>query len=331
MASFLNLLQQSMGLNPLAEENFGDIVVTAPQPRPEASRPDFADAPARDQIQPRYVLNDDRIAPRQEELNEILPRKGMFGLKGTLRDVLGTLGDSLLVGSDADRIYQPQRQRERAGDAMFGFADNPMQAIERLAAAGFLQEAGELYNQVQQQQHRTASLSSQEADRQSRIADRDFDNREKGWNIVARLAQAGMPYDRLVRAAAGYGISVDDLSELGVTPEMTAEDRQLFSARDMTVNQQVQVPLAERRVSTGEFNAETGRINANRPRASRAAPNPTNASINAQSLLKLQRGETLTAGEQEALERSGYDLPTTRRGTTRRQVSPAPSTSSRFR
>ena len=44
--------------------------------------------------------------------------KGLFGAKGTLRDIIGILGDSLLVGNDVDPVYGPQRKREKMAEAM---------------------------------------------------------------------------------------------------------------------------------------------------------------------------------------------------------------------
>lgn len=61
-------------------------------------------------------------------------RKGMFGIKGTLRDVLGTLGDAFLLQSGNKPIYAPQRERERLGDAMAGFTRDPLGAAERVGS-----------------------------------------------------------------------------------------------------------------------------------------------------------------------------------------------------
>src|SRR3546814_8133018 len=60
----------------------------------------------------------------QEEYRRSLPyenlpeHKGMFGLKGTLRDVVGMLGDAFLVQSGNKAVYATQRQQEKAGDAL---------------------------------------------------------------------------------------------------------------------------------------------------------------------------------------------------------------------
>ena len=60
-------------------------------------------------------------------------RKGMFGIKGTFRDILGTVGDAFLLGSGGNTIYRDQREREKMGDAMAGMSTDAMGAAERLA------------------------------------------------------------------------------------------------------------------------------------------------------------------------------------------------------
>ena len=59
--------------------------------------------------------------------------KGVFGVKGTLRNILGVLGDAFLVQSGNKPVYQQRRALEKEGDAMEGFVDNPLAAIQRLA------------------------------------------------------------------------------------------------------------------------------------------------------------------------------------------------------
>lgn len=75
-------------------------------------------------------------------------RKGRFGIGGTLRDVLGTLGDAFLVQSGNKPLYHPRRMQEREADAMVGFSRNPLKAIERLAQEN-PEAAREMYEKYQ--------------------------------------------------------------------------------------------------------------------------------------------------------------------------------------
>jgi hypothetical protein len=68
----------------------------------------------------------------------------------------------------------------------------------------------------------------------------------------------------ITQQAASEGLT---LEELGIDPNWTVEEATTFANSGMTVNQQRNLPLAERRVATGEYNSESQRISATRPRA----------------------------------------------------------------
>ncbi len=267
-----------MGFNPLSlllgqqtssmiglddEDNVGPpIYVTANQGRPEPERPRFTDPPPREDIPSRYVLNDGRISPSEEELKEILPRKGMFGVKGTLRDILGTLGDAFLVQGGGDALYAATREKEKMGDAMFGASEEPLQAAERLAALGYTKEAQDIIAEAQQNEYRQGQLSSLNESRKDQAANRAFDNKEQAWNRIARWTAGGLPYNQIVNGAAQYDITPEELAKLGVTPDMTEEQRQQFASMDMTTNQIRNMPYTDRRVVVAERNASTAERNA---------------------------------------------------------------------
>ncbi len=240
--------------------------------RPTADMPRYGDAPSRPEVIPRYILNDDRIAPQPEELDEILPRKGMFGVKGTLRDVLGVLGDAFLVQGGGKAIYQPQRERERAGDALFGFSQEPEQAIERLTAVN-PELAAEVQNQYLQNQYQQGMLESTNANRKDQANNRLRDDLRTARNQVGRWMQAA---DTPAKQAVALRYVERMANELGVTMEdlgfdtdgLSEDERAILAAGDMTVNQQVQVPFKERSLDIAQQNADAHTTNANRPRAS---------------------------------------------------------------
>lgn len=240
-------------IDPMTGEN--TMVVRGDNRRPPmASPPVYNDAPTREAIDPRYVLNDDRIAPTEEEMSERLPRKGMFGVKGTLRDVLGILGDAFLVQGGGKAVYQPQRQQERMGDAMFGGAENPLQAAERLAAAGFPEEAQKVIEAHQKNQYQQGVLKSQDDARKDVAKDRQYENVLKARNQVARWLQAADTPAKQGFVLAQAQRLADELqvpiSTLGIDDnELTEDERAILASGDMTVNQQQQLPLARERVA----------------------------------------------------------------------------------
>lgn len=276
--NFLNMLMQSLGAGDDEEEfdpNAPINVMGTKNARPESTEPIYGEAPERPVTKQRYVLNDDRMAPTEKELKEIIPRsQGYFGSKGTLRDILGGLSDAFLVQGGADSQYDKLRDRERKGDAMFGFASNPSQAMERLAAAGFTDDAEELQKNTATQDYNNRNLESQNAGRESLSRDRATDNKAAGIRQLGRLANAGAPYSVMRAAARNAGITDEEMVELGVSEGMTEAQRQQLGAADEGVQQQRRYPLEERKVEAQEMNAGSTRINATRPRPGRAPAQP---------------------------------------------------------
>ncbi len=115
----------------------------------------FGDASAPTRPETSGVLGSAVPPPNPEMLKEQTPRAGMFGVKGTLRDVIGTLGDAFLVQSGNAPMYAPRRREERIGDAMRGMTqdyDSMMQASERLAALGYKDEAVSVFDRAKRMQ-----------------------------------------------------------------------------------------------------------------------------------------------------------------------------------
>ena len=58
--------------------------------------------------------------------------KGMFGIKGTLRDILGAVGDFKANQEGRMGRYENLRNREQIGDAMRGYDQDPLKAIRQV-------------------------------------------------------------------------------------------------------------------------------------------------------------------------------------------------------
>lgn len=245
-------MEEDPFMDPQTGEN--TMVVNGANRRPPvATPPIFGETPDRQRIDPRYVLNDDRVAPTSDEMKEILPRKGMFGVKGTLRDVLGALGDAFLVQGGADPMYSKRRERERQGDAMFGAAEDPMQAAERLAAAGYPEEAQKIIEQYQRNQYQQGVLKSQDDARKDLSADRRYTNVNQARTALQRIIVQGRTPEQRARLAATYGPLITKQAgatpeEIGLIPGLSDEDLVAWARGDMTVNQTSTLPLAQERV-----------------------------------------------------------------------------------
>lgn len=248
----------------------------------------------------------------QERLkNEGLQHKGMFGLKGTLRDVLGLVGDSLLVGSGRDSVYDKVRQREREGDAMAGFTADPDAAAERMSGIN-PGAASKMQDLAIQQQLKRAQLQSLEQYRQSQIETRDFERTSKAANVVARIFASpvartrpdlAMRQAREVAARAGV-----PLETIGVREDMSPEEMEMYSNRDMSVNQTMQLPYTERRTAAAETNAAANMTRASRPPAGRPLPPRSVAQVDAEVADAVLSGRATPAQQQyynDRLKRGG--------------------------
>lgn len=98
---------------------------------------------------------------------------GMFGVKGSLRNILGVLGDAMLIQSGHNPMYRPEMQGEKVSDAMTGFQAAPMAAAGRLAAVpGASSEALQLYQDATQDSLRKQVQEQNNAYRQSQMTAR---------------------------------------------------------------------------------------------------------------------------------------------------------------
>jgi hypothetical protein len=269
---------------------------------------------------------------------DVPQREGRFGVKGTLRDILGTVSDAFLVQSGNKAVYAPQVEREKEANAMAGMTRNVGNAVERLASAGFGDSAGSLYKEMGAQDNRDAVLKSQDQGRQSLIEGRNYDRFENARDYSARaLAAAGNDPVKVTEALRLAGIAAEragtSLEELGITDEMTDAQRSVYAGTDMTVKQQFDVPVNQQRADATSSQARSSAQRAAREPAPRATPNPTNATIAAPLLAKVSRGEALTKGERDTLDRVAPQPARNRRsrGDNQTQTPASPTSPSQFK
>jgi hypothetical protein len=233
----------------------------------------------------QFLQEADRAQQVRDDYRKENPRKGMFGVKGTLRDILGVVGDGFLVQSGNKAIYGPRRDQERQADAMAGFTHSPEQAniaIEQLSALD--PAAGmELQKQIEQQQLRQVQQQGLQDARNSQIEARGTAAYEKGREAIARIANnpnAYGPDGRLTpearsimeRMATGTGKTLEDF---GIDDTFDRNRGSLFASSGATVNQQNTLPIQQQRADAATSQAGSSRIRANRPPAGRNPPQPT--------------------------------------------------------
>lgn len=162
------------------------------------------------------------VPPQQPQITPY-DHSGRFGVKGTLRDILGTLGDAFLVQSGNKAVYAPQRQAERLGDAQRGFADDPLAAIEALNASGFGPEAQELYKQHQADQFKK---EAQAIDRDKLLLDTDK------AAVTAETAKS-LQQQRGLSVLRGMYSTVGDSASLAQANKVAAERLKRLGLEDL--------------------------------------------------------------------------------------------------
>lgn len=252
---------------------------------------------------------------------------GIYGIlpeglqHGTLRNVLGALGDAFLVGSGRDRQYAPRMQRQEIGDAMAGFdpnnPDQAMAAIQRVAATG-APGAAEMADKLQTSYDsflaRQAQMKYMAEYHQQGIDSRNQSIFQRGSPVAMGVASSAKDandyaakYALLDRRAKSIDPNTDAASAFGIP---APEDWQpgMFQGYGMTSNnQQVAADKSAQRntsmrntdVNAGaRRDAATIGANAHVTAAGMSANKPTASTIVDSLLEKQNRGETLTPAEQ---------------------------------
>lgn len=251
--------------------------------------------------------NVDAILERENassEGAEAAEHKGMFGVKGTLRDILGVVGDAFLVQSGNDPIYSAQRQREREGDALTGLSRDPIAAVERMAGEN-PQMAAALLQQVQKQQAAVQGNQISAAKATNTInKNRDEQYREYSDRYSQLIGLVNpenieqmIPLLEKLKERGGLG---DELP----LPETGSESwLQTLAEGSMTVNQRLGREQGEDRIDIGRQNARSNRIRASRKPAGRAPSKPTTASELARIRAVRNSGRELSQGDQETWDK----------------------------
>lgn len=104
-----------------------------------------------------------QITPEQAEeiaVNGVGPyeRKGLFGIKGTARDILGLLGDAFLVQSGNKPMYAPRREEERKADALRSFFEQKGGPAMKMNEAGYASDAFGVYKDLAAEQLKRGAL-----------------------------------------------------------------------------------------------------------------------------------------------------------------------------
>lgn len=219
--------------------------------------------------------NQNQLSEAADAAKNAPQREGYFHTKGTLRDILGTLGDAFLIQSGHNAIYTPQRQREKIADAYSGFtgvsgADpdevqkNQMAALERLAATpGGTELAQKAYAQMQDNNTRMAANQNQTSYKNDSLYLQKIDKLGKlASNIYAGTKtpqETEAATQRLIGLAQALKV---DPADLGVKPGMSPEDIRSIALGNQTPYQQAQVPIQQQNANSRQASVGVASRNA---------------------------------------------------------------------
>lgn len=175
-------------------------------------------------------------------------RKGMFGVKGTLRDILGLVGDAFLIQSGNKAIYSPQREKEKLADAMAGATINPRAAQERAMGVdpAFATDFGF--------KNTEAELSAQ----RNQLGNLEFNRKTleaamaRAGQMMAAATATGDP--RQIEAANQAIQQLSTVTGIPVESLMTGGTPEIIAGREATANQNLRLPQQERMVGVAERN-----------------------------------------------------------------------------
>lgn len=183
------------------------------------------------------------------------PGRGLYGLlpqsmqHGTLRNVLGALGDAFLVHSGAQPEYRPRINSEQAGAALAGVDMNDPQSVQaaatRLASTGVpgaTDMANKLIEQGEQAQLRKTQMDYNNIQRQQLNQYRDTGRLQQMIPTIGGMlknvtdsASWAQAYDQIARRTAAIGNYKPE--DLGLPPR-DQYDPNTLAGFGMTANQQ---------------------------------------------------------------------------------------------
>ena len=278
---------------------------------------------------PPRLSNQNTLGAAQDANAAAPPHHGLFHVSGTLRDVLGTLGDAFLTQAGHNSVYAPRRQEEKLSDALTGFNQpktyNPdgtvktdpfAAAITRVSALpGGAEIASKLYEQNQANQFRAANISSQIDARTNRNQQQHEVTLNNGRKQIGGIMAAATANPKLaplaIQQAYAYAKAngLDPENELGLKPDMTREEMALYGQGTMNANQQAMVPIKQQNADAATQNAQARTITANKyqPSSARPAPAATQSNVVAKVLNKAtsQGVDKLNPAEKDIYNRYG--------------------------
>lgn len=230
MANILSMLLGGLAGKDAPTDVAGvDVVAKLPQSAVVAAPPPMV---ARNPFTADYI----QAAQQASQVQAQLPRvsggtdAGLFGFlpqrfqQGRLRDIIGAIGDGLLIEGGHKPIYAPRKEARQMGQALIGYDQDPEQALLRLAQTG-------TPDAVEMAQKGIQNLETRE---QKAIQQEQLNNYRQQQMDLKRFqsAQQLTPYLRSIMAdvkdADGYSKAWDRMSQMLSRMGIKADATEVF-------------------------------------------------------------------------------------------------------
>lgn len=144
MANILSMLLQGVGQPDAPTDVEGVVVSPTKRAAPVQAGAPPASVPIQNPFSPDYLQAVQQAQQSQQQLPRVSggTDAGLFGFlpkglqQGRLRDILGAVGDGLLIEGGHAPIYAPRQEARQQGQALIGYDQDPEQALLRLAQTG---------------------------------------------------------------------------------------------------------------------------------------------------------------------------------------------------
>ena len=185
-----------------------------------------------------------REAEKDTALNS--DRRGLFGVKGTLRDILGIVSDAFLVQSGNQPLYMPRKLEESWSDAMAGFSESP--EAERMAIERAMRVDGRRTQEFLQQSRLNQTNMGNLSLRGEELGRDKTNDLRKQLTGLAAAAVNGTPEQK----AEALRIIQQNTANLPEDDVLRSGNLELIAGSGATPNQMLTLPLTERRVEDAE-------------------------------------------------------------------------------
>lgn len=172
---------------------------------------------------------------------------GLLGIKGKGRDILGQIGDALLVANGGEPQYAMAKKQQAITGAMQDFASNPIDAIKRVAQID-PEAAQELLKNYQEAELEKRKVAAQERTAESSVRKTSYDIREKGLGLIGNIAsgvnEATLPAikERLISISKDADLGIEDL----ISNAKTVADLQSIASYAITADQKADNARADK-------------------------------------------------------------------------------------